>query len=509
MPDPLICSYKSPVNPEQFRQDTYSYRGRAIYAVRVKDEVQVKLVFATFTSVFEFISSFLFNFKNTFLGSKKIYQLVAGIPPTATKTASVASQLTQTSEDLFKEKYYSFVEQTIPFLDGWLSNLKDLGKNADSEMRSYIKGELKAIRQTIIRKQREVKEFAPFKNNSAYKDAVKEIRKAFRALNDELSTFEAQLVPKKRGALPSQVAVPGIKNAGNSCYMNSALQGLLSSPLIIHRIKAYNKKDIPNHERFMPTLKEFLIAYQNNNSKAIGEYASKLRSELYHTRLKNLDVEHLYAMADADLIVMVLGETLNLEYPLITRRTATKAVAVDGTVINENFVSDVPCKQLLWNECKTSGAKGEPSLQERFNQDCVEAITESNLGWKTETKDDVPVIIDEASTAYRIAGPPPPILVFKVGSSQGGFRDDPFTPYGVQERDEYLDASKAFDTPPDDGAKYRLISVLINHGRAHWTAMSRREGGWYNCNDSSVNYIGTELPQVGAAVMIYELVKPR
>lgn len=532
-PDPLVKTYRSPVLADQFTKDNPTFKGR-VYAVRKGDEVEVKLIFASIASVFQFIISLLVNSKNTFLSTKKINQVVNELSATTVKTASLANQITSTNNSTtnstklpsinsleievaelhdskeaqineFKEKYYNFIDQSFPFLEGWLANLKELKKDADPNMIAYLKEEVNDIRQMIKRKQRDVKEFAVFKDQPNYKEALRNIRSSFRTLNKDLETFQNQLVPKRRWlkSTPTSV-VAGIQNAGNSCYMNSALQGLLASPVIIDRIKNYNKNPVPRHEQFMPTLQRFLVAYQHNSSQAIGECASQLRWELFHSRLQNLDVNDVYDMADADLIVRVLGETLDIEYPLTTRRCATSAVSETGAVLNEPFISDVVSYQLLWNETQTSGGPNELSLQEYFTQDCLLALEEHDLGWRTTAQDGSPVIVDEATTSYRIDGPPPPILVFKVGKSEGRGMDAPFTAYDAQPRDEFLDATAAFDAPPEDGAKYRLIAMLVNHGRAHWTAVTRRENGWYNCNDSVVRYIGQEIPRTNAAVMIYE-----
>ena len=414
---------------------------------------------------------------------------------------------TPVQETNFKELYYNFVERSIPFLDGWFSNLKELRKGADSEMILYIQSEARSLRKMIEKEKKETAQFKVFQHDPSYKEAMSIIRGSFRALSQELEAFVNQLVPEHRLPKTSTTSpVAGIKNVGNSCYMNSALQGLFSSPLIIDRIKSYNKDPIPDHERFMPTLQEFLVAYEANQSKAIGECASQLRSELFHTRLENLDVEYINDMADADLIVMVLGETLGMQYPLLTRRTAEKGTTAGGDVVNEDFISDVTSYQLLWPECKTSGGENELSLQEYFNQDCLVALEEKNLGWRQQATDGQEVTVNEATVAYRIAGDPPPILAFKIGNSLGVGMDAPFIPYTVGKRDEIFDASLAFDEPPPNGAKYRLIGILENHSRIHWTAKCRRQDGWYDCNDNRITPLGRELPSAQAAVMIYELI---
>ena len=34
--------------------------------------------------------------------------------------------------------------------------------------------------------------------------------------------------------------------------------------------------------------------------------------------------------------------------------------------------------------------------------------------------------------------------------------------------------------------------------------LSRREDGWYNCNDGQVHRVGNDIPEANAAIMIYE-----
>jgi ubiquitin C-terminal hydrolase len=73
----------------------------------------------------------------------------------------------------------------------------------------------------------------------------------------------------------------------------------------------------------------------------------------------------------------------------------------------------------------------------------------------------------------------------------------------VGPRDATLDAGAAFRDEAEN-TNYRLIGILENHGRYHWTAKSLRDGGWYNCNDGTVNYLGTNVPSSSAAILIYE-----
>lgn len=403
---------------------------------------------------------------------------------------------------------------SLPYLDGWLSNLKELSKKEfDANLKQYISQELDGVETVIASKEIEAEQLDEFEDDPKYDKAIAQLGAGFKAIRNDLQQFRKELdrASVKPGKEVGSIRTPGIRNAGNSCYMNSALQGLLGSSFIVDRIKAYNKNPVPQSERFMPALKKFVAAYEgymrDPSSKAsnlIGSCASELRAQLYYTRLKGLDVEELNAIAEADLIVMVLGETLNLEYKLVTHMTGNQGRTKEGAEVQEAVHSAVPTNQLLWPEIQTSGRAKETSLQEEFNKQCRHATHEDDAGWRTETKDGREITVDSVDKYYRIEGEPPPIIVFKVGKPAGQGRDAAVTLYQAGPRDEFLNLAAAMDPPHTGAVKYRLIGILENHGRVHWTAKSRREGGWLDCNDSSVTSLGDKVPTTDAAVMIYE-----
>lgn len=304
--------------------------------------------------------------------------------------------------------------------------------------------------------------------------------------------------------------VAGIANVGNSCYMNSALQGLFASIFVTKRIAAYSKEKIPKNEKFMPSLQKLLVAYQSYQEKPskktshiINYYASKLQSKLYRARLKQLGLARVGDMADADLIIMILGEVLRIEYTLAVKMAAIGGKATNGAYIKERSIKQISSDQLIWPEIKTNGGFFDLSLQKVFQDVCTLGYMADNLNWQTTTENGIEITIDKANVSYRIVGDPPPLIVFKVGKSRGRGMDAEFDPYFVKPRDEFLDASRACDNVHQ--AAYRLIAILQNHDRLHWTAIIRNNDCWYHCDDGDVTKLDQNIPNAKAAILIYEL----
>lgn len=409
------------------------------------------------------------------------------------------------------------LEQSL-YLDGWLENLKEISTdNPDAQTLSYLHGELQGLDTIIFCQEMEIAqsttEESPKGWFATFKDGVLNFKKALQDKIDTGAIFTNSDITTSKstlnvsfvdgsgfGNMSSIIRVPGIENVGNSCYMNSALQGLFASPIVTHAIDTCRPKR--GEEKFVSELKKFLDSYRNYRNKpngnfhSVGRSASKLHYELYQAKLKPY-IDDLYDMADADLIAMALGEVLGLEYTLVTRRIAKPTNTNLGDIVH-----DIETKQFVWPEIQTAGTKNELSLQEAFNQHCACIQEEHNLGWKYTTN----ITINDAKTGYRLKGSPPSLIVFKVGKSEGVGMDAKYTPYNVTARDKIFDASSAFDSTPKGSTKYRLISVLQNHHRMHWTAMTRHQNRWYNCDDDIVNKIGTHTPNIPAAIMIYERV---
>ncbi|MBS0655707.1 MAG: hypothetical protein JSR46_08015, partial [Verrucomicrobia bacterium] len=231
-----------------------------------------------------------------------------------------AVDLTVDTAKQLEELANSIVEESIPFLRGWLSTLQDdIDKDDISvELLNTYEDSVDAAEAMLERSLSQITTFS---------ETIDRAKSELGALKSEIDRLREEIAEKQRPIGSSEpVHVPGIENAGNSCYMNSALQGLLVSPLIVQKIKEYNKEPVPEDERFMPTLKEFLSAYErysekpsSEDSSAIAKLASTLQTQLYEARLQYLGVEHLHAKAEADLVVSTLGQVLGVEYSFITR----------------------------------------------------------------------------------------------------------------------------------------------------------------------------------------------
>ncbi|MCE5294894.1 MAG: ubiquitin carboxyl-terminal hydrolase [Chlamydiales bacterium] len=510
--DEVLRVYTTSISRERdvFLKDSSQLQGR-FYAVKTDaNTIEIKSIFSSVHSLFSFLKSVIFDTKNTFLSVKSINNEINTL--TITKTTAVTTPILTTTKPsepetatpqidpiaALKEKYYAVADEIFPFLDNWFTTIKSHVANKE-----YALNELAAMEELMARKEAEVSQILTSLNKDT--SNTNTLDTYFKDLKNQIADLRKSLEEPSTVRPPSP-PVPGIKNAGNSCYLNSALQGLLGSACIRDRIHAYTKDTPP----YIKPLKEFLAAYDSyaieptaKTASAIGKHAAELRRQIFEERLEALGVEQLYAMADADLILMVLAESLGLEYSFVTRKSAIGGIDSTGAFITAQITSDVVSKQLLWPEMNTSGTGKQPSIQETFNQQCKEATVDSDLGWRAETANGSELTVNDATSCYRIRGAPPELIAMKVGASKGEFMDTQFTPYSTTARDEFLDIAQAFDTPQEN-TKYRLVGILENHGRAHWTAMSRRADGWHNCNDAHVRLIGQDIPQSNAAIMIYE-----
>ncbi|MBS0635562.1 MAG: hypothetical protein JSR37_08885 [Verrucomicrobia bacterium] len=462
--------------------DISKFSGR-VYAVRKEDSVVIKNIFSSFSNFFEFLANAIFNSENTFLQTKNIKKIVADL------TTHVASKILRSVESVqtpkpasksaskpvehLKGRYYELTDEFLPMNFGVIENLRNLQANKpDAAIEKYIKAELKSLRKLLGKIEQE-KEVIGLESEDG------QLHKGLQELRKQIDTFYQEA----EKAQPTPVR--GIKNAGNSCYMNSALQGILGSKHVVKSIKEYD-----GNFAFMPTLKQFVEAYEANpkNMKTIGDLAATLRRELYHSNLQNMGVERLNAMADADLVLIAIGEALGdkLQYELVSDLDAKNGIH------RAEFTN-----QLVWPHLNTDGTK--VSAQAFFNKHCDGVDEEMDAdGWRTDKG-----TVYEATRRYYIAGDKPPeVMVLKVGLVHGVGQNAPFTPYKVSERDAILDASQAFADKTD--VKYRLIGVLENHGRFHWTAKSLRDDRWYNCNDGTITELDAQVPESDAAILIYE-----
>src|SRR5262249_6736570 len=145
-------------------------------------------------------------------------------------------------------------------------------------------------------------------------------------------------------------------------------------------------------------------------------------------------------IADADTILRILGEALNLEYPIIHLRDGNQ---VDST------------SQLIWPYSLSTWPKpniDNPSFQDRFDLLCKEGVD-----------------LDKLPGVQRLTGEPPPLLVFDVSSSTGTDVNAPSIPYLADQKDIELNAQAAFEKVPANEAKYKLLSIITNHNRTHFT----------------------------------------
>lgn len=308
----------------------------------------------------------------------------------------------------------------------------------------------------------------------------------------------------------------GLKNLGNSCYLNSAFVLLMHVPFLrqkldeaielMAKIKLSSMKDQIDQEAkkewlFLDAMEEILKESRNKIS-APDSLWQRLRNGKVCVSKKTMD-RLRKACFDSKVLLgpksdqydssEVLIEFLNLLHTPIDLR---KILEVENSEIRQESQVKEPSSLMLSVEiaARENSISLTESIAKFFSTDLVEEELRRVIDGKEQK-------FPSSNQTFRIGVPPPVILVhlkrferiynIKKGIVESRKINDPvyFDPDVCVDLAEFCLPDSTGQLP---SARYRLAAVNIHLGEigsGHYYSLVKKETSWFKCNDSQISPI--------------------
>lgn len=360
-------------------------------------------------------------------------------------------------------KFYSLADQMSfweSYLNTYASALKSDKWNSQ-QGKKFLKEELAGINESLKNLLEEV-QFA--QDMTQRGQPLSWLEKQVQALIEKTDKLKPTLVQ-------------GLRNGGNTCYINSALQPLLAvgnlSVLVPDQVAPGEK--FTERESILKSFKAFLKAWNARKSpEELGHKISELRRKIFEAGLLQggFISNQVTGFQDAgqffELILHVMGRGFTLEVtrtPLLDKQPIKERTKVEQTAQGVYYLQ---------------APKG--SIQEIVNTHRTalpHTFTPDNE-WRIEH----PITHREIYIAnyleqQKIVGLPPEILVVRVDHHRVNPAEDRHINFQALFKDVSLDAT--YD--------YELVGFSQNHSQVHWTSVVAEGSEWKYCNDDTVRQV--------------------
>ncbi len=291
-----------------------------------------------------------------------------------------------------------------------------------------------------------------------------------------------------------EIEKTGIANQGNSCWLNSMIQSMLSSRVIVSALDEMIKNNFSNlkveNPLEIPVIKSFSILRQamripNISPRQLGRIAAQMRNSLFKGIFSEYQPKQKKRMHDPGVLYLMLLKNLGLFFPVTQ---TTRGVDESGIELHRKQETQ---PNLLFLD--VDGTK--QSIQSRM----VSEVTETSDTWKSETGNIIPL----RKTTLTISGKPPPVLVVQLKSNYDAKTDRACDSYQMQQEDLEIDIKEMLPDADGVSTKYRLISFAQNQDQVHWVAFGMEKNKWRLFNDSYVSDTHSVIGQQ-AHYCIYE-----
>lgn len=288
----------------------------------------------------------------------------------------------------------------------------------------------------------------------------------------------------------------GISNIGNSCWLNSCMQSLLSSKAFIERLDQLNLMQFPQEIEPVRKLMEFLkllkqeVLKEDSTAASLSKHLVPIRDCIFNLGLGdyNLKFGKNIPADPSDLYATVLNY-LGFSFIREIKRTAN---------FSEKSIESVPIIYRAPGNFLTIGTDPR-SIGEGIVQlgSSIEVISK----WHPNGLNPIGMHISD-----KILGTPPKMIV--IQKIQAGKGKHPF--YKLLPTDFIIDLKPILsDVQEEESTQYQLVSFVqyqnLNANQGHWIAYGKRGGKWYYFNDS-ISRLQKNIIKKRADYLIYELI---
>lgn len=437
--------------------------------------------------------------------AKAIYRATVRLAKVETTLKKEEEEGKSSAQSEFHSKYFSTAEE-ISFLDAYL---KGYLENMESEKWNTIPGllflndELNEIKHALTKLQKDTKpmatQYRSLTPGSDIKEDLNSIRGIDQCVQNLLSKIENALKPlqkKIEEKVDGKNNVRGIKNVGNSCYINSAIQPLLAiknfEQLIPDQPAQFPEHSFEQRTEILDSFKEFLKAWKNEASvSALGAKVGNLRRKIFEVGLLeggflHREQERSYQDAGSffELLLHVLGKGFQLEMTRTPMRD-------DKTTIECRKRVEKTPQGIFY--LQQPGATLQKIVDNHRNA-VAHLLTQDNA-WKIEDpQTGKEMHLTWYKEMQKIVSAPPEVLVIRVNDHVVNL-----------EQDKCIDFTPLFKNPSQK-CEYTLVGFLQNHHQVHWTSIVGNEKNWVHCNDAEIEKVKPteEVFKRPANYMIYK-----
>lgn len=303
-----------------------------------------------------------------------------------------------------------------------------------------------------------------------------------------------------RKAMPA-----GIKNLGNSCYINSAVQLLAHTPSVVEGLQKNIATTPANREikaAFL-ALQRTITAVKNPSTSATAVDDTAVEARNFHTalfeaNLREFPKRNKSKQQDAASLAGVLLEDFTYNVRIKRKSAAAGAVEKVSTEREGCFFSEA---------LPPAGHTLENMIQNQFSKKIIQA----DCRFAVEEGGEIDV--NEFTQKKQIIEPPPFLLlhvkrfnppskgnVWKKNNRPIAFKAVNGIPMKLTDKGgdtvnlaPYLRRSDGGERGP---MEYQVTGFIIHHGaeikKGHYTACIKSAENWYHCDDETVSRLTPE-----------------
>lgn len=479
------------------------------------------------------IALYFFNDRNRIQAPSENLTKIAEVPSQAGGSTRASTVLPNSSSSQttpfevqknpikrIEDRYISHLSEGNQYISSFESYKNE--QRCDPEFLEFLANEIRNIQESLQQVLAELSEVEQYNDAVSLKEKIEGSKTKFE---QKIGEIEGKRVIDSTTSLVRHQPI-GIMNMGNSCYMNAALQMLMSIPSFSDMLPdsislEKGKEKEAQAKKEVTALLKKIIQCDASASQLFaerGKLVAQLRLKIYESGLMrdfSSARNSLTTMLDSGDFLTLILELMNYSLMQETTCTYTGRIATSsdsassqsqGILDNskadnsEHLESSLEEKRITRKEKNPITnflLKGSGSLQEMIDTEARiqnEFFTPGNEptidGDLSPNGEAERVFCTKKEEFFRFLGEPPEII-FLQGPTN--FETMQATYIVDANRDSMINLGLMFGKEKNDlNYQYELIGFCQNLGQYHWVSVVKRAGGWFLCNDSTVTPIQSD-----------------